>query len=303
MRSPGATGPAGTALLAGSTVAVLCVANGQTGGLLLLEDSPQEVHVQLYDSAKAVYRDAYAYKTELDTRWNSTLVLLEEARGSGAGARERGNLVARANELSDELLSATHALVGAKTLWCDAGNSLIDFIDARLRLLDQQDAIPPVYVTLDALLRDVETEMGKRGRDLGILPDSGPCGMQALPPFPEVRIRPGDTPEENEAKALLLEGEASRLDNELRAIEREIEVLENQQARARRLAAYRAEQEGFGGGDPVEDQVAEGIGREEELPVEVRIENLERLKSEIEKHKEELEARAQEFRRGIGGAK
>lgn len=291
------------ALLAGSASAQGFATEQAGAPLSPYSPSPQDVHVAQYDSTRTVYVQAYALKTELDNSWSDTLDRLEEARASGAGARERGSLVARANELSDELLAATRAVVTAKTDWCEAGNRLIHFIDARLASLDLLDAIPPAYVTLDAQLRDVETEMGKRGRDLGILPDSGPCGIQELPPFPEVRVRPGDTPEEIETKAQLLDGEAERLKDEITAIDAEIGVLENQQARARRLAAYRAEQEGFGRGDPVEDQVSEGVDREEELPVEVRIDNLERLKSEIEKQREELLARAEEFRSRIGGAR
>lgn len=271
--------------------------------------SPEEIYQDLYDekrhqydSTKAVYVQAYAHKTELDGRWNLTLERLEAARAEGAGARERGNLVALANELWDELSAATRAAVAARDQWCQAGNNLIQFIDLRLGVLDNvQDSIPIDYVNMNAHLSEVEIEMGKRGRELGILPDAGQCGIQELPPFPEIRIRPGDTPEEIKGKEDFLRVARERLEAEKNAIDGELEVLTNQQARERRLAAYRAEQESFGRNDPVEDQVSEGVGRARELPIEVRIENLERLRDEVQERIDELAARLEEFERRLGG--
>ena len=297
--------PSAVALLAGAIAAAPFAASSQNGRLQQ-NSSPQDLYDEKreqYDSAKVVYVRAYAHKTELDDRWAATLGRLDDSRESGTGGRERGNLVATANELSAELSAATRAVLAAKTQWCQAGNSLIQFIDVRLEMLDAlEDSIPIDYVNMNAHLGEVEIEMGKRGRDLGILPDSGPCGIQELPPFPAIRVRPGDTPEQIRGKAEFLEGEASKLEAEEKALNGEIEVLENQQARGRRLAAYRAEQEAFGRNDPVEDQVSEGVGGERELPIEVRIENLERLRSEVQKRITELKERATEFRSLLGGA-
>lgn len=311
MRSLAVTAAAAaTTLVAGAIAWSPLLASGQAGGISqspLPQDRYQDLYDekrQQYDSTKAVYVQAYAYKTELDGRWDETLDRLEAARAAGAGGRERGNLVAAANELWDELSTATRSALAAKEQWCQAGNSLIQFIDVRLGMLDAlHDTIPSDYVTMSGHLSDVEVEMGKRGRDLGILPDSGPCGIQELPPFPEVRIRPGDSPEQIRGRADYLRVQLARLNATRGAIDGELEVLANQQARERRLAAYRAEQEGFGRNDPVEDRVSEGVGRARELPIEVRIENLERLRSEVQERIDELEARVEEFEARLGGVR
>ena len=126
-----------------------------------------------------------------------------------------------------------------------------------------------------------------------------------MDPFPEINIDPGDTRDEIRAKADLLERYAGRYDLMALDIDAQIELLEQRQRHARMVRDFGADLSRFGdlrvpvGRPDATSDNAEDLSGGEELSQ--RLEQLQQSREFVIERRDIARARAEEFRRRIGG--
>ena len=302
-------------IVAGALVALPTGASAQTGsssGAVAGLDSIFGYWESRYDSAMAAYAAGYEStygKNGLEEQWEDVLVQLGSLGGSGED-RRRGNLEARAKDLSDRIHRAENELHALKDQWCRAREGFAEAIDARLELMgDREDAGGPSaeYVELNRRLVEIESEAGAA---------FGSCDLQALQPFPGVSVLPGDGPAELLAKARFLESKRKRHEQALADLDRQIDRLRRQQDRdgiLRALEDHTANEARFGRNQPpVEDEVSGGATNEGGFQntatalsgpsIEERLENLLAFREEVAKRVRDLEEKEREFIARAGGS-
>ena len=306
----------GTVLVAGALAALPVEAPAQTGtppprgGTSL--DSLFVYWEGEYETARAAYESAYEFvygETGLEDRWDDVLAQLAGLGGSGED-RRRGNLEARAKDLSDQIHREENELYALKEQWCRAREGLAEAIDARLELMDnREDTAGPSaeYLALNRRLVDVESEIGE---------SFGSCEIQALPPFPGVRILPSDGPNQILDKARFLQSKRRQHEGVLANLDRQIDRLTRQRNRSNLLRAledHQANEARFGRNQPpVEDEVSGGAAQEGGLQdtavaalpgvrLEERLANLIEFRDEVAERVRELEEKEREFVGRAGG--
>lgn len=303
----------GTVLVAGALAALPVEAPAQSGtppGTSL--DSLFLYWEGQYETARAAYESAYGSvygAAGLEDRWDDVLAQLAGLGGSGED-RRRGNLEARAKDLSDQIHRAENEIYALKDQWCRAREGLAEAIDARLELMDnREDSAGPSteYVALNRRLVDVESEIGE---------SFGSCAIQALPPFPGVRILPGDGPGEILGKARFLQSKRRQHEEVLANLDRQIDRLRRQRNRSdllRALEDHQANEARFGRNQPpVQDEVSGGATQEGGLQdtavaalpaarLEERLANLVAFRDEVAQRVSELEEKEREFMARAGG--
>lgn len=269
-----------------------------------------------YEAARAAYVAAYdsAYgEAGLEDRWDDVLAQLASLGGSGED-RQRGNLEARAKNLSDQIHRKENELYALKGQWCEAREGLAEAIDARLELMEnQEDSAGPsaAYLELNRRLVEVESEIGE---------SFGSCGIRTLPPFPGVRILPADGRDEILAKVRFLASKRQSHQEVLADLDLQIDRLRRQRDRSgrsdllRALEDHQANEARFGRNQaPVEDEVSGGAAREGGLQdtaavafsgasLEERLENLLAFREEVAKRVRDLEEKEREFVARAGGS-
>ena len=171
-------------------------------------------------------------------------------------------------------------------------------------MLDELDELYEDYLQApDARRRDLI------GRRIAVLNDEAdklerPVEID-FDPFPEINIDPGDTRDEIRAKADLLEQSARRSGLLLLDIDAQIELLEQRQRHARMVRDFGADLSRFGDlrvpvgrPDATSDNAEDLISGEE---LSQRLEELRQSREFLIERRDVAMARAEEFRRRIGG--
>lgn len=304
-------------LVAGALWASPAEASAQTGTPPRVADASLDSIFDYWEGRYEVTRTAYAVAYDsaygeggLEDRWDEVLEQLAGLGGPGDD-RRRGNLEARAKNLSDEIHRFENDLYALKDNWCRAREGLAEAIDARLELMDnQQDSAgrSAEYVELNQRLVEVESEIGE---------SFGSCAIRTLPPFPGVRILPADGPDEILDKVRFLASKRRRHEEVLADLDRQIDRLRRQRNRSSLLRAqedHQANEARFGRNQPpVEDEVSRGTTQEGGLQdtttaalpgtrIEERLENLLAFREEVAKRVRDLEEKEREFMARAGGS-
>lgn len=304
-------------LVAGALAALPADAPAQTGtpprGADASLDSIFDYWDGRYEAARTAYATAYdsAYgEGGLEDRWDEVLAQLAGLGGSGDD-RRRGNLEARAKNLSDQIHRFENDLYALKDHWCRAREGLAEAIDARLELMDNQEdsaGRSAEYVELNRRLVGVESEIEESF--------GSSCAIRTLPPFPGVRILPADGPDDILDKVRFLASKRRRHEEVLADLDRQIDRLTRQRSRSdllRALEDHDANEARFGRNrPPVEDEVSGGTTQEggiqdtaaAALPgvrIEERLENLRAFREEVATRVRDLEEKEREFMARAGG--
>ena len=281
--------PAGLLRLA-ALVAGLCA-------LLPSAATSQDVEQSAYRAAESAYNAALRARDLERDLLDDAFDEVTEARQSGDQGRYQRAL-AIYHEQAQELEQSNR-----------------DLDDAAGRLDQARDSyLSSVLDELDELFEEFALAPGARERDLigrriALLNDQADQLDRPIEidhdPFPAINIEPGDTRDEIRAKADLLELQAGRYDLLVLDIDAQIELLEQRQRHARMVRDFGADLSRFGDlrvpvgrPDATSDNAEDLIGGEE---LSRRLEELQQSREFVIERRDVAKARAEEFRRRIGG--
>lgn len=277
-------------LVAMAAAAVLCA-------VLPSGAASQDVERSAYRAAEGAYNAGLRARALARDLLDDALDEVTEARDSGDQARY-GRALASYQDQARQLESSNRAL------------------DDDARRLDQarRSYLESVLDELDELYEELPQTPDARGRELigrridFLLADADRLERPIKiddDPFPAINIEPGDTREEVRAKADLLERYAARYGELLLDIDAQIELLEQRQRHARMVRDFGADLSRFGDlrvpvgrPDATSDNREDLIGGEE---LSQRLEELHQSREFVVERRDIAMARAEEFRRRIGG--
>lgn len=257
----------------------------------------QDVEESAYRAAESAYNAALRARDLARDLLADALDEAIEARQSGDQARYERAL-AIYQDLGRELEQSNRELADRTARLDEAQRSyLLSVLDALDELYEELSQIP------DARERDLI------GRRIAVLIDEADQLERPIEidddPFPEINIEPGDTRDDIQAKADLLELHARRHDLLLLDIDAQIELLEQRQRHARMVRDFGADLSRFGDlrvpvgrPDATSDNAEDLIGTEE---LSQRLEELQQSREFVIERRDIAMARAQEFRQRIGG--
>ena len=257
----------------------------------------QDVEQSAYRAAESAYTAALTARDLARDLLDDALDEVTEARQSGDQARYERAL-AIYQEQARELEQRNRNLD-------DAGGRLDEA--RRTYQLSVLDALDELYEELSQIPDARERDL--IGRRIAVLIDQADQLERPIEidddPFPEINIEPGDTRDDIQAKADLLELYARSHDLLLLDIDAQIELLEQRQRHARMVRDFGADLSRFGDlrvpvgrPDATSDNAEDLIGTEE---LSQRLEELQQSREFVIERRDIAMARAQEFRRRIGG--
>ncbi len=263
-----------------------------------------------FRAARSEYFRAYERWESTEREWNQLVNEREAARRSGNRTRV-GQIYTQVQGLSGKITQAENEVRALRERWYDAGDALVDALDAHLELLGQQirrssadDLIASLYQTQNRRIREVEAELER---------ELGPRRSLELPPFPEVTINDGDGRAEILSKADYLGSKVEQHQELLDDLDAEIEDLQARQRRDQAVADFRAGLDRF---DDIQLPITDEVSGEEalvegqvldsavvnlsRLPIEERIRRLGLLRDEVAERVAQLAERVAQFRAQAG---
>ena len=257
----------------------------------------QDVEQSVYRAAESAYNAALRARDLARDLLADALDEAIEARQSGDQARyeralaiyqDRGRELEQSNR---ELADRTARLDEAQRSY------LLSVLDVLDELYEELSQAP------DARERDLIA------RRIAVLSDEADELERPIEidddPFPAINIEPGDTRDDIQAKADLLERYAARYDLLMLDIDAQIDLLEQRQRHARMVRDFGADLSRFGDlrvpvgrPDATSDNAEDLIGSEE---LSRRLEELQQSREFVIERRDIARARAEEFRQRIGG--
>lgn len=266
----------------------------------------QELELQ-YTARVQQHEAAYAHWEVLESRFIRALDSLTAATASGNEDRQNAAFT-RTQQLGEEIQLQERRVAELAGEVEEARNQLLDALKERLdSLIVQVEATedPEERRELTAILDD------RNNRYLALRAEEDP--ETTLEPMREMTIDPRDTPEIILRKAETLELRGARYEAQLAEVGQRLEALREDQRRARTVRDFVAGLERYDdtrlpvvspGGRPGtatdpsgRPSGADSLGVEgPAMTLEERIESLERVRGELERRLEEIQAKAERFR-------